>query len=108
MTYRGKFKKMINWIIIIVLMVVAFIAVKYIHIRHRILVVLILLLGLFVFIGITSLSDQTDFSTTQGAVSSLKTYGGWLGNVYSNLKSVIGEVIKLDWVGGNNTRFESG
>lgn len=97
---------MINWIIVGTLMLVAFIAVKYIHIRHRILVILILVFGLFLFVGFSSLSEQTDFSSTEGAVSSLKTYGIWIGNVASNLKSVAGEVIKLDWVGGNNTRFD--
>ncbi len=96
---------MINWIIIIVLVLIAFFLLKINRIRHKFWILLIIFLALFFYITITVVhtTNQFDFSNTKGIFNAGKVYLGWLGNGFQNLKALAGNVIGMDWDSTNGS-----
>ena len=96
---------MVNWIIVIVLVIVGIIALRLNHLRHRVFILILISLALFFYLSVTSLNEKNDFdfSSTRGILDAGKVYFGWLANGFQNTKTVVGNVIKLDWASTNGT-----
>jgi hypothetical protein len=99
---------MISWIIIGVLLVVGIAAIKFNHLRHRFFIVMLVFLALFLYTSITFLAEKNDLGVdnSEDVVNILKVYNGWLANGFKNMKSIAGNVIKMDWTSTNASFFE--
>lgn len=67
--------------------------------KHQFTAVLIILLLLFLYITISDIvrANQIDLKSFDGLVNATKLYFIWLGNAFSNLKVIVGNVIHMDW-----------
>lgn len=94
-----------NWIIIGVLVILAFLFLRIRHIKHKFfLIVLLMILLFFYTTGSRVLSEQTiNWQSIAGVEKGLKTYFAWLGGIFGNLKSITANAIKMDWVQKNRT-----
>ena len=98
---------MIGWIVIAVLILVAFVLLKANHFRHRMWIFLFVVLALFLYLSITFINAKHDLdvNSTEGVLKSVKIYLGWLAHGFKNLKSITGNAIKMDWTSTDETFF---
>ncbi len=96
---------MISWMIIGVLVIAALIALKMNHLRHRLWILGLVFLALFLYTSaaIVYHENELKFDTTEGIFSSIKIYIGWLSNGFQNLKTLSGNAVDLDWADSNET-----
>lgn len=94
----------ISWIIIGILVVVFLLVLKARHVKHRFFALLFVLLIIFVYFTSTSLlsGKNLDLKTFDGWTSFGKIYFSWLWHAGGNAKAVIGNAIKMDWVGNSS------
>jgi CHASE2 domain-containing sensor protein len=95
-----------NWWLLILVIVVLFVASKLIHFKHakhKIFILLMILLIAFLYFSFTTVvqSHSIDLKTASGVFSASKIYFSWLGNAFNNVKTVSGNVIKMDWIPKN-------
>jgi len=97
---------MVSWLIIGVLIVIAVIALKINHLRHKIWIVAVILLVIFLYMTVSLVYKENELKVdnTEDFFHITKVYLGWLGNGFNNLKSLTGYAVKLDW-GSSNTSF---
>jgi len=100
---------MISWIIIAVLVILGIFAIKANHLRHRFFIIVLIVIALFFYLTVifVNSSNNLNFSTSEGIFNSMRVYGGWLANGFSNVKQVTGEVIKMDWKSTNGSFFNN-
>tara|TARA_Y100000310_G_C20378255_1_gene666806 strand:- start:64 stop:387 length:324 start_codon:yes stop_codon:yes gene_type:complete len=96
---------MIGIIVIGILIVMTIILIKMNHFRHKIMIIALLVFILFLYssISIVNKANEFDLKTTEGFFSAIKVYTGWLGNGFQNLKTITGNMIKMDWTSTNGT-----
>jgi hypothetical protein len=96
---------MVSWIIIGILVILAFFVVKMRHVKHKFTLVFIIILALFFYFSFSLVSKHynLDFSSTNGFSKSLKVYFGWLANGFHNLKDITGNVVNMDWKSANGS-----
>jgi hypothetical protein len=99
---------MISWLVIGILIIVAILAIKIDHIKHRFFIIMLVLLALFLYTSMAMVSkdNSIDLSTSEGFFSATKVYFGWLANGFDNLKALTGKAIKMDWTSSNKTFFD--
>ncbi|MBS3066313.1 hypothetical protein J4205_00675 [Candidatus Pacearchaeota archaeon] len=92
-------------ILIVILIGLIFLFVKLKYIKHKLVWILLLVFVLAVYLGfILSIAGQNvDLKTPEGAKLAIKLYLGWVGNSFTNLKSLTGQAVKLDWKALNET-----
>ncbi len=90
---------MIGWLIILILGVIAAIFLKASHIKHRVTLLVLILFALFLVgtIGLIAKSNELDIDDTEGFFNAAKVYTGWLINGFDNMKTIVGNAIKMDW-----------
>ena len=78
------------------------------HLRHRIFIILLILLALFLYtsLGLVAEQNSLDFKSVNGLTTALKVYGGWLANGFDNMKEITGNIIGMDWSNTNSSFFE--
>jgi len=96
---------MVNWIIIIILVVVGMIALKMTNIKHKIFIVLLIALVLFLYASssVVNNDNDLDFSSVKGISHASGIYLGWLANGFHNVKGLAGNAIGMDWGSTNDT-----
>lgn len=94
---------MISWLIIGILAILAILILKMNHFKHKIWILFIVLLVLFLYISISIVNDKykLDLTTTDGVFHSFNIYLGWLANGFHNLRSLTGNAINMDWTETN-------
>lgn len=99
---------MISWIVVLILIVTGIFAIKLNHLRHRFLIIVLLVIALFLYttMNLVSTENNLDFKTTEGVFHSIKVYIGWLANGFDNLKELTGQAINLDWSKSNASFFD--
>lgn len=99
---------MVSWIIIAIVIIFGIIIIKLNHFRHRILIIFLILLALFFYVtlNVVSKENNLDLSTTGGVFHALKVYTGWLANAFQNVKTIVGDVIDMNWKSSNKTFFD--
>jgi hypothetical protein len=92
---------MIYWIILAVLAILLFIFLKARHTQHRILVVLLMLLLIFFYTTFSSVvkENEIDIKTFDGVTLAGRLYFSWLTHIFDNSKTIVGDVVKMDWQG---------
>ena len=85
--------------------VAAWILIEVKRFKHKIFAIFLIVLILFTYISFSyTLSGQDlDLKTIPGLTEAGKLYFVWLGSMFSNLKSITTNAIKMDWK-GNTTR----
>lgn len=94
-----------DWIIIAALVVLAFFFLRVKHIRHKVYLVAVILIILFIYITASRvLSEQEiDWKSASDVGKGVKLYFSWLGSVADNFKTIAGKVIKMDWKFNNTS-----
>lgn len=90
---------MISWIVILILVIVGIFAIKLNHLRHRFLIIVLIVIALFLYttMNLVSSENNLDLKTTDGVFNSIRVYTGWLANGFNNLKDLTGQAVNLDW-----------
>lgn len=98
---------MISWVVIVILVGAAIIALKMNRLRHKIWIILLIFVALFLYVSMAIVykENQLEFNSVEGILRSAKVYVGWLGNSFQNLKTVVGNAIKMDWTSSKNISF---
>ena len=93
--------------IIGIFLVFGLILIKMNHFRHKITIIVLLFLVLFIYSTATIVNNtyDFDFTTTEGLFYAVKVYTGWLGNGFQNLKVITANAIKMDWSSTNGSFF---
>ena len=99
---------MISWIVIIILVVIGIISIKMNHLKHRMFVIILVLIALFLYSSMALVTTQNDldFNSTEGFFKTIKVYGGWLANGFKNFKTITGNAVKMDWSSTNESFFD--
>jgi len=97
---------MVNWLIVIGLVVVLLLLLRYRkmeHLKTKIYVVVIIFLLLFFYVTISGVTEKNkvNLKTFDGIMSAGKLYFSWLGQVFTNVKTISGSAVKMDWVGNS-------
>ncbi len=97
---------MISWLVIGILIVIALIALKMNHLRHKIWIIVIIFIALFLYTSANFIykQHQLEFNTAEGVFDASKIYIGWLSNGFQNLKALTGQIIKMDWTSSTNNK----
>ena len=98
----------VHWIVIVIFLVVGIAAIKMNHIRHRIFILFLILVALFLYITTMLVSDENnlDFTSSEGVFNAVKVYTGWLAHSYQNVKGLAGRAVDMDWTSTNGTFFK--
>ena len=97
----------VHWIVIAIFLLVGIAAIKMNHIRHRIFIIFLILVALFLYITTILVSDEhnLNFSSSEGVFNAVRVYTGWLAHNYQNIKALTGRAIDMDWTSTNGTFF---
>ncbi|MEK6935203.1 MAG: hypothetical protein AABW67_00280 [Nanoarchaeota archaeon] len=100
---------MMSWIVIIVLLVIAFFVLRINHLKHRFWIIMLVLFALFLYttISIVNNANSFDLSSTSGFFDAAKIYLGWLGSGFQNLKVLSGNAVKMDWTKTNGSFLDN-
>jgi len=100
---------MIGWVVVAIVIACGILFIKISGARHKLGLMFFVLLILFLF-GTASIivtKNKIDFSNTDGLFEAVKLYFGLLGNGFSNLKTLAGNVVGMDWSVTNGTFFNA-
>ncbi|MBT4166003.1 hypothetical protein HOE04_03120 [archaeon] len=99
---------MISWIVMLILVVIGIFAIKMNHLKHRLFIIMLVLVALFLYSSMALITTQNElsFDDSEGFFNAMKVYNGWLANGFSNLKAITGNAMKMDWSSTNETFFE--
>tara|TARA_Y100000310_G_scaffold189913_1_gene189875 strand:- start:140 stop:439 length:300 start_codon:yes stop_codon:yes gene_type:complete len=88
-----------NLVIIAALVVLAFIFLRAKHMKHKIYLILVIALILFIYITATRVlsGQEFDWKSTSDLGKAAKMYFSWLGSVSNNFKDLSGRAVDLDW-----------
>ncbi len=89
----------ISWLIIGILVVVAFLLLRFKEVRHRIglFTIILLLLFFIISIGYVTKVNHVNVSTFDGVAQVSQFYFVWLKGVAKNLVGITGYAIKQNW-----------
>ena len=98
---------MMNVLIIAVLLVLAMIVIKINPLRHKLFIIFVISLVLFLYLTLIMVNNRhdLDFRSTQGIIHSIKVYTGWLSNSFNNMLAITGHAGKMDWTNANTSVF---
>jgi hypothetical protein len=90
---------MISWLIIVIVVLAGFLFIKMNLLRHRVFIVVVVLLALFVFgtFYYVYSKNNLDLKSFDGFKTSTKVYTGWLVHSFGNVKALTGNAVKMDW-----------
>ena len=99
-----------NWLLIIIIVLGIVAILKFTHLKHRIYIIVIVIVLLFL-LGTFSLvanNNSIDLKTSSGTIQAMRVYFVWLGQSFSNLKTLTANVIGMEWVpeGHNVTELD--
>lgn len=90
---------MITWVVVILLIALVLFFIRVRHFRHKVFAVIVILLVFFLYTTASSVISSTGMTITNfdSVVKASKAYFSWLGGVLSNIKDVVGNIIKMEW-----------
>lgn len=94
---------MLFWILLILGVLAIYFILKLSHLKYK--VSLTFLIGFLLFLILTFVkvisNNSIELSSPTGIFSAVKLYFSWLGHVFSNIKVITGNMIKMDWFPSN-------
>jgi len=96
---------MLGWVIVIVLVIIAFFILKANHFKHRLWIIVLISIAIFLILSVTLVYSKynLNFSSVNDSISSAKIYFGWLVNGFHNLRALTGNAVKMDWTSSDST-----
>ena len=93
------------WLIVIILVILAFVFLRMNHQRHRMTLILLLIFLVFVYFTASHVFKQYDINwkSVSGIEKGAKVYFAWLGGAFGNLRTLTSNAIKMDWSQKNRT-----
>ncbi|MEJ2268125.1 MAG: hypothetical protein P8X70_03550 [Nanoarchaeota archaeon] len=89
--------------VVVALIIVIWVLVELKRVRHKVFA--LFLIGLILFLYFSSSfvfqGEDINFKSIEGISKAGKLYFSWLGSVFSNLKTVTTQAIKMDWKGNS-------
>jgi len=97
-----------NWWIIVILVALVWGLLKIRFLKHKLYMVLLLVLVLVLYTTSSVLiaKENIDLSSFDGFVALGKAYLSWAEVLFSNVKSITSNVVKMDWSYSNSTEAE--
>lgn len=94
-----------NWLIIVVLIVLALFFYRMRYIKHKVFLIVLVLVLLFVYVTVSrTLGGQNiNWKSVAGIEKGVKIYFAWLGGAFDNMKTLTSNAIKMDWGQKNKT-----
>ena len=95
-----------NLLLILILLVALIALLKFLHFKHRIVVIAAVLIFLFIYVSFSfaTKGEEVDLQTSSGTLQAIKVYSVWLGNAFTNAKTISANVVNMEWVpDGHNT-----
>lgn len=94
-----------NWLIIAVLIILVLVFIKIRYIKHKVFLILFVLILLFFYITSSRILDEynINWKSVAGIEKATKVYFAWLGGTFNNLKVITANTIKMDWAMKNKT-----
>lgn len=88
-----------NWIIVAVLIIMAFFFLRLKHLKHKIWLILFIIAILFFYSTGSQVleGNEINWRSLGGIEKALKIYFSWLGGAFDNLKTITAGAIKMDW-----------
>ncbi len=88
-----------NWVIIVVLIVLAFVFLRMKHMKHKLFLIILIFALLFIYTSGSRVLARQDINwkSMSGIEKGVKVYFAWLGGVFDNLKVITANAIKMDW-----------
>ena len=89
-----------NWLLIVIIILGVVAILKFTHLKHRVFIVLIVLVLLFLLgtFSFVAQNNSIDLETSSGTIQAMKVYFVWLGQSFTNIKTLTANVIGMDWV----------
>jgi len=93
----------ISWIIIGMLIIVVLFLAKARHIKHKTFIIIFLVLIIFFYFTASKVlsGKNIDLQSFEGIIKAGKIYFSWLIHIAGNTKVMIGNAIKMDWIGNS-------
>jgi hypothetical protein len=91
---------MVNWLIIGIIILTLIVLLKVASFKHRIAIVIAVFLVLFFYLSfaVIARNQAMDFKTVSGLTDAGKLYFSWIGNAFSNLRTITGNVVDMEWI----------
>jgi len=88
-----------NWIIAGIFIVLVFLFLRFKHMKHKIIAIFLIISLLFIYSTASTLfqGEDIEWKSFAGLEKAGKIYFSWLGNALTNLRSLSGNAIKMDW-----------
>jgi MFS superfamily sulfate permease-like transporter len=85
--------------VLAVLVVSIWILIELKRFKHKIFAIFLIVLILFSYISASVIfkGEDIDFKTIPGLIKATKVYFSWIGSIFSNLKSITTNAIRMDW-----------
>lgn len=92
-----------GWLIAIIALVLLFLFLRK-YIEHKLIVVVLVLAFIFILISFVTItgsikSHNIDWKSATGIIQVGKVYVSWVGQAFTNIKTVTGNVVHLNWQG---------
>ncbi len=90
--------------VVAALIIIVWVLVEFKRVRHKIFALFLIGLILFLYFSASYVfkNKDIDFKTVSGITTASKLYFSWLGSVFTNLKSITVNAVKMNW-NGNST-----
>ena len=90
-------------LIIAALIAAIWIIIEIKRMKHKIFAIFLIAIILFLYFSFTAATNgkQFDFKTFDGIKNAGQIYLSWLGSFFSNVKTLAGNVIHMDWKGNS-------
>lgn len=94
-----------SWMIIAILIILAFAFLRLRHMKHKLFLILFILVLLFFYTtGSRVLAEhEINWKSVAGWEKGLKTYFAWLGGFVGNLRTITANAVRMDWEHRNRT-----
>lgn len=98
--------EIITWIVVGILIVIAFIFLRVKHFKHKVIAVVLILLLMFLYVSFTRVvkDEEINLKSAGGIEKAVKLYFVWLGSAFNNLRGLTGHAVKMDWSFKNETK----
>jgi len=90
---------MIGWIILIIAIAAIVFLSQLSHLRHKSRVIAIVVVLLFLsltFLKVASV-NSAELGSASGIFQATQFYFSWLGHVFDNLRTITGNIVRMDW-----------
>ncbi len=86
-------------LIVGILIVGIWIIIEFKRFRHKLLAIFLILLIVFTYVSflVTLKGKDIDFKSIDGIKTAGTLYFSWLGSVFSNVKTITTNAIRMDW-----------